>query len=127
MDVTPGLRLIEKEGAAIFEPVPAHEGSADLSDGLRWDLAMKRRGLAMDLAGLLPYESHQKWHDLIRKTFMSTPRPGFMKPDWLQLRTADEELFMRVASSCMGTAKTKPGEAKTNFQTYWDQEIAAGG
>ncbi len=89
MNAAPGLRLVEREGAAFFDQVPVHEGSADISGELRWDLAMRRRGLAMDVAGLMTYDTHSQWHEAMKRAYLSSPPPGYIKPNWTQLRNAD--------------------------------------
>ena len=121
------MKIIERDGAVVFESVQASEGFANLSGEFRWGQAMRRRGMAMDIAGLLPWNSHVKWHQMLRTAFTTTPRSGFLKPVWFQFREADKDLFHRISSACLGTTKAKPGESKTNFHKFWDIEIASEG
>ena len=39
---------------------------------LLWDYALRRRGLAMDISGLMTFEAHNDWHDML-KDFPENP------------------------------------------------------
>ena len=119
----PGLKLVDSGSGVSFVPMPANEPNADLSGEMRWDLAIRRRGLAMDVAGLLTYESHMAWHERMRMSYLREPPPGYRKPDWAQLRNADRELWTRVADGCSAGCKPKPGATKTTFEEAWEREM----
>ena len=115
----PGLKLVESEGVAVFVPTQPNEGSADLSGEMRWDLAMRRRGLAMEISGLMSFDAHSLWHEAMRTAFLREPPPGYRRPTWAQLRNADRELWHRVASACPAGCNAKPGASKTAFEEAW--------
>ena len=116
----PGMKIVETpDGGAAFVPLPQNEGSADLSGEMRWDLALQRRGIAMEVAGLLTYESHSLWHQSMKTTYLRTPPPGYRQPTWAQLRNADRELWRCVSSACPTGFKPEPGAAMTAFEAAW--------
>ena len=121
----PGLKLIESEGGVSFVPAQANEPNADLSGEMRWDLAIRRRGLAMDIAGLLTFESHLQWHEEMKVAYLRAPPPQYRRPDWAQLRNADRELWTRVASRCSAGCKTRPGSTTTAFEEAWLREMSS--
>ena len=55
IDEEPGLKLMA-EGTFV-QRAAAHP-DADIRGELRWDLTMRRRGVAMDIAGLCSFEGH---------------------------------------------------------------------
>ena len=119
----PGLKLIQgASGEMTFVPVSPADDTADLSGEMRWDLGLRRRGLAMEIAGLLPFELHQKWHEMLRCAYLMEPPPNYRRPTWAQLRNADRELWTRVARACPVGCKAKPGAPKTDFAIAWAEE-----
>ena len=121
----PSLKLIEKEGFAMFQPVPAYEGAANLSGEILWDLALRRRGLAMEICGIMPFSAHAVWHEKLRKAYLEEPMHGYRRPTWEQLRIADRKLFTQVATVCgAGGTKAKAGNTVTQFAIAWKQEVA---
>ena len=79
----------------------------------------------MEVAGLMSFDTHSRWHEAMKKAYLSTPPPGYTKPNWIQLRNADRELFHRVAAGCSGGARATPGEDKTQFEIKWQLEMAS--
>ena len=126
VDEAPGMKIIETpDGSAAFVPLPHAEGSADLSGEMRWDIAMQRRGVAMEVSGLMVYEAHSQWHATMKKAFLSDPPPNYRRPTWAQLRNADKELWKRVASTCPSGCRADPAADKTNFEVAWRREMAS--
>ena len=116
----PGLKLVETESGVSFVPMQSNEPNTDLSGEMRWDLAIRRRGLAMDIAGLCTYENHMLWHEKMKVSYLREPPPGYRRPDWAQLRNADRELWTRVAHSCSAGCKAKPGSTKNDLRGGMD-------
>lgn len=76
------------------------ELSADLSNELRVQLAITRRGLAMDVAGLITYATYEK----VMREYMShltrPAPPGYKPADVAAVLRADKELWTRAADRC---------------------------
>ena len=76
------------------------ELSADLSNELRVQLAITRRGLAMDVAGLITYATYEK----VMREYMShltrPAPPGYKPTDVAAVLRADKELWTRAADKC---------------------------
>ena len=115
----PGLKLLETETGVTFVPVTPNDDSADLSGEMRWDLAFRREGVAMEISGLMVYDAHSLWHEVLRSAYLTEPPPGYRRVTWAQLRNADRELWRRVAGDCTSGCKAKPGQGKTAFETSW--------
>lgn len=76
------------------------ELTADLSNELRVQLAITRRGLAMDVAGLVTYATYEK----VMREYMShltrTAPAGYKTADIGAVLRADKELWTRAADKC---------------------------
>ena len=116
VDEEPGLKLMP-DGTFVQKPQTLPD--ADLRGELRWDLAMRRRGVAMDIAGLCSFEAHQLWHEKLREAFLGTPPPDYRPVTWKQLENADRALFVYVAKRCTSGTGVKPPNAKTSFELAW--------
>ena len=112
----PGLKL-NAEG--VFVQTPAKGPDADVSGELRWDLALRRRCLAMDVAGLCSFEAGVLWHEAMKAAYLASPPPGYRRVTWAQLLNADRALFKKVSEDCPNGCKAKPGETVTDFEKAW--------
>jgi hypothetical protein len=101
------------------EPDPG----ADISSDLLIDLALRRRALAADIAGLSTYETFHLWSEVMKAAFLSDPPPGYARVSIAQLRSADEEVFRIVAEKCREGTNKAPGEAKTRFEKAFKEAI----
>jgi len=70
-----------------------------------WDYALRRRACAGDIAGLVPFEVQDSWHETLKQYFLMTPPPGHNKISWSQLLNADEALWRKISSKCEGVTK----------------------
>ena len=59
-DEDPGLKL---QADGTFTPARNAGPQADLASELKWDLALHRRAIAKDFAGLMRYEAAKFWHE----------------------------------------------------------------
>ena len=116
----PGLKLTSD---GVFAPVERNIADADVSGEFRWDLAQRRRCLAMDIAGLMTYEAGLLWHETMKTCVMAPPPPGFKKVSWAQLLNADKKVFQLVAEKCNNGCKCAPGESVTNFEKAFKEAI----
>ncbi|CAJ1390222.1 unnamed protein product, partial [Effrenium voratum] len=86
--------------------------SADMSSDILVQYALTRRGLAMDQAGMLDFELHQKWVDKLIKTRLAEPSVGYAKVSLRQCQEADRKLFAELADKTrggiQGTASGRP-------------------
>ena len=113
----PGLKLAA-DGTFVQSN---HVGSgADLSSELRWEDALRRRALAMDMSGLCAYDVADLWHEKLRRAFLAPVVPGRAKISLSQLLLADKALFVyigeQLATSDLGVSA---GEVVTQFQKAW--------
>ena len=116
----PGLKL---NADGVFVHVPAKGPDADVAGELRWDLALRRRCFAMDVAGLCSFEAGMLWHEAMKAAYLAAPPPGYRKVTWAQLLSADRALFKKVSEGCPGGCKAKPGETVTEFEKAWKKAI----
>ena len=120
-----GLR-ISAEGLLLQDIAP--ESTTDLSGEFLWDYALRRRACAADIAGLLPFEVMDAWHETLKAYFLMAPPPGYRKVSWTQLKNADELLWKKIAAKCETGTKAPPGETRTQFEIAWrelclDQDV----
>ena len=59
--------------------------------------ALKRRGMAYELAKLMSYECHEQLINLLFNEFQRDPIDGFVRPSMGQLASADREVHIRLA------------------------------
>ena len=70
---------------------------ADLSSDLKVAYALRRRGLAFEMADIMSYEVHEKLVDQLLAAFMKDPLPGYARVGVNQLIRADQEAFKQLA------------------------------
>jgi len=75
-------------------------GKARLEDPLRLRQTLLRRGVALDLAGVIKFETHELWADLVLDVYQTDPPPGYAKVTMDMLHTADRELWNQAARVC---------------------------
>ena len=71
--------------------------SADVTSDLRMKQALTRRGLAMDLAGLCSYETHQLLVEFFMREFLRPPLSDHSSTSLEQIKRADRHVFTRIA------------------------------
>ena len=71
--------------------------ACDVSDPLRFQWAMMRRGLAFDSCHMISWEVHQKWVQKMLDCLSMTPPPGHSPVTLNQCMRADKELFLLLA------------------------------
>jgi hypothetical protein len=78
------------------------EIQADTSSDLRLKSALQRRGIALQIAGLMTYKSHMVWVDKMFREYMRDPLYGYEKISLEQLARADSELFAELSELSRG-------------------------
>ncbi|CAE7458003.1 unnamed protein product [Symbiodinium sp. CCMP2592] len=71
--------------------------TCDVSDPLRFQWAMMRRGIAYDSCHLLSWEVHQRWVQKMLDCLSATPPPSYSPVSLNQCMRADKELFLLLA------------------------------
>ena len=112
----PGLRLTAD---GTFKQDVNPDGRTDLSGEFLWDYALRRRSVAMDIGGLLNFETGDQWTETLKEHVLKTPPPGYRKVSWAQIRAADEALWTTVQRLCEEGVKAKPGKTVTEFEVHW--------
>ena len=85
-------------------------GKARLEDPLRLRQTLLRRGVALDLAGVVKFETHELWADMVLDVYQTDPPPGYSKVTMDMLHTADRELWNQAARVCRtGVRRTVGG------------------
>ena len=111
---------------AIDVPVP---GKADWKgDNLLLKATLQRRGLALDMAGLMSFEVHETLVDMIFTKLVEEPPHGYAHPTINQLHDADREIWTQLCNLTRKGVKpdlagVRPMEA--NFQKLLDSPRVA--
>eukprot|EP00971_Amphidinium_carterae_P195785 3885169-Amphidinium_carterae.1 len=66
----------------VCKPPAMKAMDADLSSDLLIVLALERRGVALDISHVCPFEAHQCWVEELMDKRLSTPQPGFSQVRW---------------------------------------------
>ena len=62
------------EGLLLQDASP--EIVTDVSGEFLWDYALRRRACAADIAGLLPYDAMDSWHEALKCYLLQKPSSG---------------------------------------------------
>ena len=79
----------------VAEAPPASR--ADVATDLKVDLALRRRGLALEMADAMSWECHEKLREELMSSLARKPPPGYSQLSIAQIRKADEAAFMVMA------------------------------
>ena len=82
---------------ALKEHTRTLESPTDITSDLKLRAALQRRGVALQMAKLLSYNSHEKWVIKLFKEYAKDPLPGRAKVSLDQIALADQELFIEMA------------------------------
>ena len=77
-------------------------GSADVSSDLLLKYALTRRGLALDQAELMTFETHELLVDLFFEEYLRPALPGYRRVTVEQLNRADVEMFRMLRERTRG-------------------------
>jgi hypothetical protein len=81
---------------------------ADLTSDLKLKLALQRRGIAMEMAGLCTYSAHQVLVDVLLAEFMRPPLDGYTSVSLQQIQRADRQAFVKMAELTQAGLRLKP-------------------
>ena len=82
----------------------------DTSGELQLRMALTRRSLAFDLAGLASFSVQELWHSHLVATLLKTPPAGHRFVTVQQLLTADRELWLQMSQATRGSLKVTVGQ-----------------
>ena len=89
-------------------PTTVHIGAGDRELGLKVDYLLKRRAAAMEIGGILTFETHEQWRQILMETYMEAPPPHHDAPGLSQLVRADQELFHVLNKMCRKGIRASP-------------------
>ena len=73
--------------------------------------ALQRRGLALEIACVCDYHTHELWVQILMDALLESPPPGYAKLSMNQLRMADEKVWQLVGRMCRAGLRWGPGES----------------
>ena len=99
-DVSGSLRVTKKES----------DLSCDTSGELQLRMALTRRSLAFDQAGLASFAMQEKWHSHLISALLRPPPAGHKFVTVQQILTADKELWLQMSQVSRGALKVAMGQ-----------------
>ena len=76
--------------------------SADISDTFRLEKAFKRRGIALETSGLLPWNAHESWRRKLFTAMAQTPaHPSDSPPGIVDILAADKHIWILLSEKCI--------------------------
>ena len=79
------------------EHIAVEVPAADVSDLLKLRFALQRRGLALEVAGIMQYMTHELVIDWLLKALLRDPLPGHKRTTLVQAELADRHVWKRLA------------------------------
>ena len=95
--------------------------SADVSTDLLLNLALRRRALACDIAGLCSYDAMHVWHETMLAEYLRTPPPTYNKVSLQQLKSADEEVWRICSDNCRQGVGKRLGDERSAFELAFNE------
>lgn len=95
----------------IKESSTATPPKANAGSDLMLRYALQRRGLALEIASVCEYHTHELWVQVLLDALLLTPPPGYAKVSMNQLRTADEKIWQILARECRAGLRWGSGQA----------------
>lgn len=92
---------------------------ADVATDLKVDMALRRRGLALEMADAMTWEKHERLREELMSTLARRQPPGYNQVSIAQIRRADEVAFTVLAKL------TSKGIKKVNGAKPMDDHIDA--
>ena len=75
---------------------------SDISDTFRLEKAFKRRGIALETSGLLPYVAHEAWRRKLFTAMAQTPaHPADSPPAISDILAADKHIWILLSEKCI--------------------------
>ena len=102
----PAARRPKAAGALAMLSMAMEETEArvqsDISDTFRLEKAFKRRGIALETSGLLPYVAHEAWRRKLFSAMAQTPaHPADSAPAIPDILAADKHIWILLSEKCI--------------------------
>ena len=111
---------------AIRERTLKIEPEADLSTHYKVSLALTRRGLAAEIAGVMAFETHEKLVEKLVVHFTETPSDTrYAAPSLLQLQDADKVAWRLLGQACRKGIRPRGGSATLPVDDAMDGVLAS--
>ena len=107
------LRQWKADSSGIVrETETTDSGTADLRSDLLLTLALRRRGVALEMANVMSYDTHELLVDLLMREYLRVPLSGYGKLTYEQLSRADSEFWrqMGLATRICGVRMNADGK-----------------
>ncbi len=102
------------------------EPKAEVSSGLKISWALQRRGLALDIAGLMSYEVHEAIRErLIKAITDESPDPRYAGPSMSQTLNADRELWRQLQKVARGSLRSTPVGVKRPLDDHVNKVLSS--
>ncbi|CAE7194532.1 SLC24A2 [Symbiodinium sp. CCMP2592] len=95
------------------------EVRADTSTELLLQLALQRRGIAMEMANILDYHHHHTWVERLLAARLDAPPSTHMQPTLDQCQQADRKLWQLLGEATRSGIQLKAGGRPLIFETTW--------
>jgi len=96
------------QSGAIRQHAIDQELEADISTDYKFHRALMRRGVALQMARIMNYQTHDILVRRLMKEYMRAPIPGYRKISLDQVLLADQEIFSRLAEESLGGLNILP-------------------
>ena len=97
----------DREGF-LKEHITVEQPAAELGDLLKLRFALQRRGLALEVAGVMQYLTHELLADWLMKALTKDALPGYKKPTLVQAELADRHVWKRLAEETRSGLAPQP-------------------
>ncbi|MCP4240434.1 MAG: hypothetical protein GY772_07695 [bacterium] len=98
--------------------------AADVSSALRISWALQRRGIALEISGLMSYDVHERIRNkLITALTKDSPDPHYRTASIDQLRAADKEIWKQLSNLAKGKLRAATPRDEP-LEDYVDQVLA---
>ena len=101
------------------------EHSCDINSDMLLGLALRRRALAAEIAGLASYDCFNVGHESLIAECLRDALPGYSKASLPQLRRAGMEAFRLTGEACRSGTRKRAGQEKTDFETHFRAATAS--
>ena len=103
------LKQWRPDSSGFVREVATQEPSkVDLRSDLLLSFALRRRGVALEMADVCSYETHEQLSELLLGSLLKTPLQGFGRVTLEQLHRADAEVWKFLASKCRAGVRRGP-------------------
>jgi hypothetical protein len=92
----------------VRETATQEPGKADLKSDLLLSFALRRRGIALEMADVCSYDTHEQLCELLLGEYLRSPPHGYQKVTLEQLHRADAEVWRYLSLKCRTGVRRGP-------------------